>query len=225
MLFTFIIQSPTQPGAMATASSVIVSSGSGDANKAVLTRSDGLIDPSLLPSGSTSDLQSAYNGGSTIITSALNGPVTLKGYDQSSLVFYIKDSTDADVLKVTADKNVEVGNTVQAVAFTSAVQAVVASNQSASVVETYNLSLYRAIQYSYTARASDNSGYETGQVYIIHDGTNASYIHSIGAAIGTPLAIVFAADISGGNLRLLASTDSSPFSRVVDLFKIVLPNN
>jgi hypothetical protein len=92
------------------------------------------------------------------------------------------------------------------------------------VIEGHDMAVFRAIQYSYTVANSDFSGYETGQICMIHDGANAVINWSQGAAIGVPSGIAFSSDVSGGQLRLRISTDNSGggFSRILHLFTVAL---
>jgi hypothetical protein len=91
-------------------------------------------------------------------------------------------------------------------------------------IDSHDASVFRAIQYQYTLANSDASGYETGQIFIVHDGTSAVINWLQGAMTGVPSSTSFSADISGGQVRLKVSTDNGGggFSRILHLFTVAL---
>lgn len=156
----------------------------------------------------TVSLQDAYDNGNEI-TVIDNKPIIFK-------------NGISEVLKISSDNSVEFGKTLCGRDYTSNINANVITN-STIVIDVTDARKYRAIHYCYTVANSDNSGYETGQLYIIHDGLFASIYAIMGNNQGVPCGISFNAELSGNDLNLVAESDNSgPFSRVVHLFKIAL---
>lgn len=91
-------------------------------------------------------------------------------------------------------------------------------------VEGHDATKFRAIQYSYTVTNSDASGYETGQIFIIHDGVTTVLNWLQGATVGVSSGTSFSSGISGGQVRLKVSTDngSGGFSRILHLFTVAM---
>lgn len=170
----------------------------------------------------TQNLQSAYNGGAQIIT-ATGIPVWIDSNDLSSRIFQITSNSE-DILAVSGDKTVEFFKSLKGKEYTTSITSIVASNTPNAVIDSISINEYRAVQYAYTCSNSDNSGYETGQVHLIHDGSNISIYSSMNSAIGVPCGINFSSIIDiDHNMTLLASTDNSgSFSRILCLFKVAL---
>jgi hypothetical protein len=166
-------------------------------------------------------LQQAYNAGAEIITTSGN-PVILTGSDTISTIFTIRNQT-SDILKVGADKIVEFNQTLKGKDYTTSITSNVNANNSDIILDITDRSIYRAIQYFYTCQNSDATGYETGQIYLIHDGINVTIYWQVGVTTGIPTGLIFNAQMIGANISLLATTDNSTSaSRVIHLFKIVL---
>lgn len=225
-MYTLLTRNPNNPATFGQIFTVDVSTGIADAGKVVITGVDGKIDPSLVVggSGTSGSLQGAYNGGTNItITNAL-GPVSFKGYDTLNTVFVVRDSSNADIARINADRTTEFTGSVEAPIFTSNFSATVNTNSPNIIIDSLAIAVYRAVQYTYSIRNSDNSGYETGQIYLIHDGTNVNIFQTVGCAIGVACGTSFDSIISVGNLSLRVTTDNSgAFSRIIQLFRISLP--
>lgn len=157
----------------------------------------------------TTTLQDCYNAGNEI--QIIDGkPFIIKNNDQ-------------EIFKITADQTLEFNHTLKGKHYTSSINANVNSNSINTVVDISDRLKYRAIQYFYTVRLSDNSGFETGQVYLIHDGNHATIYWLTGNSIGSPVGISFNSQLNGSNLELLVTSDDSTVaSRVIHLFKIAL---
>lgn len=175
-----------------------------------------IIDRSL-----TLSLQAAYNGGSEIVTTAGN-PVLVTGPDAATQIFKIRTISN-DVMTASSDGTIEIFNKLKNKDYTSSINYSVNGNSIDIILDRTDRDIYRAVQYFYTISNSDSSGYETGQLFIIHNGTSATIYAIIGNSTGNPCSLSFNAQINGHELQLIASTtDSSAFSRVVHLFKIAL---
>ena len=171
----------------------------------------------------TLSLQDAYNNGS-IITITKDIPVTIQSLntDLTSL-FEIKDSAGNKILSANNESKIIFNKQLQGKEYTSSITAAIQTNSSDVTLDITDRDIYRAIQYFYTVSNSDESGYETGQLFLIHDGFAATIYAIMGNSINTPCGISFNAILSGHNLYLKASTDNSgSFSRIVHLFKIAL---
>lgn len=170
----------------------------------------------------TKSLQDAYNNGSVISTDD-GRPLMLNGPDGVSRIFTINDSSLSKILSVDTDGTVEFDKKIRGRDYTSNLNYNVATNQNDVIIDKTDKSKYRAVHYFYTVSNSDNSGYETGQLYLIHDGFTATMYMIQGATSNNPTGISFNASISGTDLQLIASTDNSgSFSRIVHLFKVAL---
>lgn len=170
--------------------------------------------------GATQSLQQAYNGGYEIITTPLN-PVTLHGADNSSTILKIESLVN-NVAEFRGDGSVEVMNSFMAKEYTSSLQFTIAANSPNMQVDVTE-NLYRAVQYFYTISNSDNSGFETGQLYLVQNGTQAPLCAIIGSTVGIPCGISFSTSFIGSSMVLRASSDNSgSFSRVINLLKIAL---
>lgn len=156
----------------------------------------------------TVSLQDAYNNGGEI--SIINNKP-----------FVIKNNT-SEILKISSDNSVEFNQTLRGKDYTSSINTNVIANSS-TIVDVTNYKKYRAVQYCYTVTNSDNSGFETGQLYVIHDGLLASVYAIMGNSKGISCGIHFNAELISNELNLIAITDNSgSFSRIVHLFKIAL---
>lgn len=91
-------------------------------------------------------------------------------------------------------------------------------------IDSHDASVFRAIHYQYTLTNSDSSGYETGQIFIVHDGASVVINWLQGATVGVSSSTYFSADIHGGQVRLKVSTDNGGggFSRILHLFTVAL---
>lgn len=157
----------------------------------------------------TTTLQDCYNAGNEI--QIIDGKP-----------FIIKNNNE-EILKITADQTLEFNHTLKGKHYTSSINASVGSDSINTVVDLSDKLKYRAIQYFYTARLSDNSGFETGQVYLIHDGNHATIYWLTGNSIGSPVGVSFNSQLNGSNLELLVTSDNSTIaSRIIHLFKIAL---
>jgi hypothetical protein len=169
----------------------------------------------------TLSLQAAYNGGAEILTTVGN-PFILTGPDAATQIFKIRTISN-DVMTASSDGTIEIFNKLRNKDYTSSINYSVNGNAVNIILDRTDSDIYRAIQYFYTISNSDNSGFETGQLFIIHNNTNATVYAIIGNSVGVPCSLSFSVQISGHELQLVASTtDSSPFSRVIHLFKIAL---
>lgn len=156
----------------------------------------------------TSTLQQAYDGGNEI--QIIDGkPIIIK-------------NASSEILKISYDNLIEFNNTLKGKDYTSNINTNVITNSSV-IVDSTDRTKYRAIQYFYTVTNSDQSGYETGQLYLIHNGLTSSLYAIMGNSIGMSCGIIFSTELVGYNLNLIATTDDSgSFSRIVHLFKIAL---
>lgn len=139
----------------------------------------------------------------------------------TSKAFTIKKD-GIEILKVSEDKSVEVFDTLRVKDYTSSINANVIALANNTILDFTDKTKYKAIQYFYTIKNNDGSGFETGQIYVIHDGSNAIISSILGVSMGTPSGISFDSNIIGSNVNLLASADSSSFSRNIHLFKVAL---
>lgn len=168
----------------------------------------------------TKGLQDAYNGGAEIVTTSLN-PVVIKGSNALDPILTIKNQTST-LAEFRGDGTVEVMETLTVRDYTSSIQVILGTNQTGNIDIT-DKTVYRAVQYFYTISNSDNSGFETGQLFAVHDAAQASLCAIIGSTAGISCGVVFSMEISGNNLILKAAADNSgSFSRVINLLKIVL---
>jgi len=158
----------------------------------------------------TKTLQDAYNNGHQI--TIVDG-----------VPFVISNGT-SQILTISADNTVEFGQTLRGKDYTSSITSAVSpGNPPNTIIDTTNKTKYRAVQYFYTVTNSDQSGYETGQLYIIHDGVNCSLCAIMGNAVGNPTSASFGVQLSGYDLNLTVTIDDvQPFSRLIHLFKIAL---
>ena len=156
----------------------------------------------------TQQLQDVYNSGNVI--QVIDGRP-----------FIIQCSDGTNILTVSNDKTVEFNDTLCGENYTSNITTTAITNATITV-DTTDKTIYRAVQYKYTITNSDSSGYETGELFLIHDGTTPSLCAIMGSSIGVPCNATFTVVLSGYNLNLLITTDNSPFSRIVHLFKIAL---
>ncbi len=168
----------------------------------------------------TTNLQDAYNHGAEILT-VPGGPVVLTGPDTTSRIFTIRNLT-TDILKVSVDKTIEFTKQLKGKEYTSNITSTINTNSSDIIMDTTDKNEYRAIQYFYTISNSDNSGFETGQLYLVHDGLNVVLYAIMGSYVGVPSGVTFQADITAYNVNLKATSDNSVFSRLIHLFKIAL---
>ena len=172
-------------------------------------------------SAATTSLQAAYNQGAQIITQTAI-PVSLKGIDITE-IFQILDSNNNPILSITGDGNIDSSDTITGNTFTTNIQKIALNNTPSDIIDTTSLTEYRAVQYFYTCHNSDQSGYETGQIFLVHDSNSVTICSYLNANIGTPCNIGFGATLDGlNNMCLTTSTDDSGFSRVLHLFKVAL---
>lgn len=168
----------------------------------------------------TQTLQSAYNSGAEIITVPLR-PVVVQGSNNLDTILSVKN-TDSTIAEFRGDGTLEIMETLTARDYTSSIHVVLATDTTGDI-DISNKGIYRAVQYFYTISNSDSSGYETGQLYIVHDGAQASLCAIIGSTVGVSCGVIFSMSISGSDLILRASADNSgSFSRVINLLKIAL---
>lgn len=169
----------------------------------------------------SNSLQNAYNAGSTIIAET-NNPVTIQGIDNTS-IFKILDKFGNPILSVTGDGNINSSDTITGNTYTTNIITIAVSSIVDSIVDRTSIVNYRAVQYFYTCSNSDASGYETGQIYLIHDNNSVNICSIMSSSIDTPCNISFGATLdSENNMCLTTTTDSLPFSRVLHLFKVAL---
>jgi len=158
------------------------------------------------------------NGGTITNNITVASGKTIDGVDISalstSLSDHIADTTDAhDASAISFSDSVSLGATdVQAalVALYGLLGAVttvtLADNTASAAVAVSSTATNTSIKLDYSiSRGAANI--ESGVIYIVNDGTNASIAQSA-ASIGT-LGVVFTVDISGGNVRLLYTTTST----------------
>jgi hypothetical protein len=171
----------------------------------------------------TLSLQDAYNNGNTI--AIIGNRPTIIQTEETNLIslFEIQDSVGNKILSANNESKVVFNKQLQGKEYTSSITAAIQTNSSDITLDVTNRDIYRAVQYFYTVSNSDGSGYETGQLFVIHDGFTATIYAIMGNSINTPCGISFNSILSGHNLYLKASTDNSgSFSRIVHLFKIAL---
>ena len=157
----------------------------------------------------TTTLQEAYNNGEIIIV-VDEKPFTIS-------------NSDEEIFKVSANKLVQFYDTLKGKDYTSNITVNVITSSTDIIIDETDKTKYRAVQYFYTITNSDVSGFETGQLYIIHDGTDCSVYQILGNSIGIPCGVSFSVTIVDNSLNLLAtSDDSGPFSRIAHLFKVAL---
>lgn len=163
----------------------------------------------IIDSSTTNSLQQAYDGGNQI-----------EIVDGSP--FLIKNGTST-LFSISSDGTLEFTDTLKGKDYTSNITQSVNTSSVDIIVDITDKTKYRAVQYNYTITNSDNSGFETGQLYLIHNGLSCSLCAIIGNAIGTSCGAIFNAVLSGYNLELTITTDNSiAASRIVHLFKIAL---
>ena len=165
----------------------------------------------------TDSLQSAYNAGATIRTSGT--PVTLEAGDAGP-VFLIKNLSNEAVLEVEGDL-VSLKD-LKAHSYQGDLFKVVANNTQLMIDTTP--ADFRGVQYFFTITNSDHSGFSTGQLYIVHDGTTPEVTLFTATMTGTDPKVSFQVEIQGGDLILkaTASNIAGGFSRILHLFKVSL---
>ena len=171
----------------------------------------------------TINLQNAYNNGHSI--TVMNGnPVIIQSSNTTATsLFEIQDYLSNLIFGVDNNSRINFGKQLCGKEYTSSVTSVVATNSLNVYLDKIDKLEYRAVQYFYTVSNSDNSGFETGQIFIIHNGLGAVIESTTGTTIGIPCGISFGVDMVAYDINLLATTDNSGiFSRVVNLFKIAL---
>ena len=170
----------------------------------------------------TTTLQAAYDAGDGIILTTPASPLTVAGPDNLSDIFIIKNAAGTPILKVSGNDTIEFDGTIRGKNYASTILTNVASNLASVIIDSFDKTLYRACQYCYTITNSDNSGFETGRLYIIHNGITSTVNVFQDNSTGTQCGLVFNTIIYGNNVQLLATTDASSFTRVLNLFRIVL---
>lgn len=169
----------------------------------------------------SNSLQNAYNAGATIITQT-NNPVTIQGIDNTA-IYQINDKYGNPILSITGDGNIDSSDTITGNTFTTNIVTIAISNITNSIIDRTSIISYRAVQYFYTCSNSDATGYETGQIYLVHDNNSVNICSIMSSSIDSPCNISFNAILdTENNMCLTATTDSLPFSRVLHLFKIAL---
>lgn len=165
-------------------------------------------------------LQGAYNGGSEIVTDT-NDPVIITGNDITSSLFKVRNQAN-DILDVSANNKVTVQKMVGK-EYSCNLIATVQAIASDVIIDQTDKTEYRGIKYTYTITNSDNSGYEFGDLYIIHNDNNASLSSVMMNAIGTSCGVSFTVNMNGNDINLLVTTDDSIlYSRIIHLFKIAV---
>jgi len=82
-----------------------------------------------------------------------------------------------------------------------------------TVVDTNSSTIYRSVKY--IIQASYNGGYQFSEIVLIHDGTIIDIIeHSLTHTSASPL-VTFAAELSGGNMRLMATAAAGSTTNLV----------
>jgi hypothetical protein len=185
-----------------------------------------VLQPDLIAWGvdaiTSANLQAAYNAGAQINTTSGN-PVTIRGIDPTA-IFVIQDALNNPLFQVDGDGLVESMKTFKGDTFTTSITCVAQTNNPNIVIDTVDIRVYRAVQYFYTCANSDNTGFETGQIFLVHDGFQVSVCAMMNSCIGVPCGITFSGTVLSNDMRLLATTDNSgSFSRVLRLFKVALP--
>lgn len=214
---SFLVRIPTTPGVYGEIPAVTVSTGSADSGRAVLLGPDGKIHSSMVStSGGTGSLQDAYNGGPEALLTTVLGPISLRVQSTPDLAFQVKDQNGAAKIQMFGDGQIVAEH------YSGSKLITLAQNLSNIIVDSMDSVKFRAIQYMYTIRNSDLSGYETGRISVIHDGNVANIYHEVNGGIGTPSGVAFATQLSAGALELRASTSGGGFSRLVHLFKVAL---
>ena len=170
----------------------------------------------------SANLQAAYNAGAEI-TTASGVPLLLQGTD-ASMIFQITDHLGNPLLDVNGNGDVNVSQTLTGNIFTTSIECSANTNSSNIIIDTVDTTIYRAVHYFYTCANSDNSGFETGSVFLVQNGSSVSVCAMMNSSIGIPCGLSFGSAISGSNMELLVTTDNSgAFSRVLRLFKVALP--
>ena len=75
-------------------------------------------------------------------------------------------------------------------------------------VDTFATTEYRSAHYHYVIENDDASEYQTGQIHVIHDGTNAQISEFGVLRTGNNDLITFTADVNAGSLRLRGSAQT-----------------
>jgi len=75
-------------------------------------------------------------------------------------------------------------------------------------VDTFGATAFRAAHYHYVIENDDASEYQTGQIHVIHDGSNAQISEFGVLRTGNNDLITFSVDVSGGLCRLRASAQT-----------------
>ena len=75
-------------------------------------------------------------------------------------------------------------------------------------VDTFGVSTYRSAHYHYVIENDDASEYQTGQIHVIHDGSNAQITEFGVLRTGNNDLITFTVDVNGGLLRLRGSAQT-----------------
>ena len=161
----------------------------------------------IIDRGLTLTLQAVYNNGNEI---ELTNPLI------------VRNSVE-EIFRISSNSLVEFHDTLRGKDYTSNITVNVIANSTDTIIDQTDKTKYRAVQYFYTITNSDVSGFETGQLYIIHNEADCSVYQISGNSIDLGCGVSFAVEIVDDSLNLLASADNSgEFSRIVHLFKVAL---
>ena len=80
-------------------------------------------------------------------------------------------------------------------------------------IDTFAVTTYRAAHYHYVIENDDISEFQTGQIHVLHDGTNAQITEFGITRTGNNDLITFSVDISGSDFRLRGSAQA-PNSKI-----------
>jgi hypothetical protein len=72
------------------------------------------------------------------------------------------------------------------------------------VVAQVSSTLYMGVFFDFVIKNGSNM--RSGTVYAVHDGTNVEFTETSTADLGNTLGVTLSVDLSGGNIRLLATT-------------------
>lgn len=171
----------------------------------------------------TLSLQDAYNNGATI--SVIDGKPVIIQTENSNLIslFEIKDNLGNKILSAKNDAKIDFYKQLRGKEYTSSISATIPTNSNEIRIDSFDKLEYRALQYFYTVSNSDGSGFETGQIFVVHNGLGVVIESIMGSAIGVPCGISFSVDMVAYTINLKANTDNSgDFSRIINLLRIAL---
>ncbi|MDA7688071.1 hypothetical protein N8793_08440, partial [Pseudomonadales bacterium] len=172
----------------------------------------------------TPDLEIYHDGGNSFINDTGTGALLLKSNGSGVYIKTIAGDTQAQFLNDGAvnlyyDNSFKFATTSTGVAVTGDIQidSALLSNQENTDVDTGTETVANVAIATYTAAFFDfvikkTTNVRSGTVYACHDGTNVEFTETSTQDLGDTSDVTLSVDISGGNMRLLATVTSDDWS-------------